>query len=371
MMAAMSDGRGRQDLRFVTAPDGVRIAYARQGQGRPLVRTAHWLSHLEFDWWSPIWRDFLAELSHDRTLVRYDTRGTGLSDRDVADLSFEAMVGDLETLVDALGFERVALLGMSQGGAISIAYAARHPDRVSALVLCGAYARGHAHAKRSLEQREEADVLLRLIRVGWGTEDPKFRRVFASMFLPDASPAQYAAFDQLQRVSASPETAYRLRAMFGTIDVLELCPLVDAPTLVMHARDDGVVPFEEGRLIASLIPGARFVPLEGRSHVLLPGEPAFREFFGELDLFLQRGEAVPVRAGSEHARDEPVETLTAREREVMAMVVEGRTNEEIAVALFLSYRTVERHLSNIYDKLGVAGKAARAAAAARVSRSAR
>jgi pimeloyl-ACP methyl ester carboxylesterase/DNA-binding CsgD family transcriptional regulator len=373
MMAGVAEHRGRQELRFVTAPDGVRIAYARQGEGPRLVRTAHWLSHLEFDWWSPMWRDFLAELSRDRTLVRYDTRGTGLSDRDAADLSFEAMVSDLEVVVDALGLERFALLGMSQGGAISIAYTARHPERVSALVLCGAYARGHAHAQRSLEQKDEADVLLRLIRVGWGTEDPKFRHVFASMFLPDASPDQYAAFDQLQRVSASPDTAYRLRAMFGAIDVLQLCPLVATPTLVMHARDDGVVPFEEGRLIATLIPGARFVPLEGRSHVLLPGDPAFGQFFGELDRFLESTEPVRVPTGSERAasRDEPVETLTAREREVMAMVVEGRTNEEIAAALFLSYRTVERHLSNVYDKLGVAGKAARAAAAARVSRSAR
>ena len=278
--------RRGQELRFVVAPDGVRLAYARQGHGPPLVRTAHWLSHLEYDWLSPLWREFLAELSVGRTLIRYDERGTGLSDRSVADLSFEAMVADLEALVDALGLERFALLGMSQGGAISVAYAVRHPERVSALVLCGAYARGHAHPERPQAQRDEADLLLRLIEVGWGTPDPKFRRVFANMFLPDASPELYAAFDALQRESATPEAALRLRTMFGRIDVLDLCPQVRAPTLVLHVRDDGVVPFEEGRLLAGLIPGARFVPLDGRGHILLAGSPAFEQFFREVRAFL-------------------------------------------------------------------------------------
>ena len=179
-----------------------------------MVRAAHWLSHLEFDWQSPVWHDFLTELMEGRTLVRYDERGTGLSDRDAADLSFEAMVNDLELIVDAIGLERFSLLGMSQGGAISIAYAVRHPERVSALVLCGAYARGHAHRGRSAQQLEEAQVLLEMIRVGWGTQDPKFRRVFASMFLPGGSSEQFDAFDDLQRVSASPDTAYRLRRIW-------------------------------------------------------------------------------------------------------------------------------------------------------------
>jgi pimeloyl-ACP methyl ester carboxylesterase/DNA-binding CsgD family transcriptional regulator len=363
----------RQELRFVTAPDGVRIAYARQGQGPPLVRAAHWLSHLEFDWQSPVWREFLTELATDRTLIRYDERGTGLSDRDVADLSFEAMVGDLEVVVDTIGLERFTLLGMSQGGAIGIAYAVKHPERVSALVLCGAYARGHEHRLRPAGQREDAEIMLRLIRAGWGTPDPKFRRVFASMFLPDGSPEQYEAFDALQRTSASPEIAYRLRSMFGQIDVTELCPQVSVPTLVMHVRDDGVVPFEEGRLLASLIPGARFVPLEGRGHILLPGHPATQRFFAELDAFLADLEVGRPPLASERGvgPDAALDALSARERDVMAMVVEGRTNQQIAAALFLSPRTVERHLSNVYTKLGLEGKAARAAAAARVSRALR
>ncbi len=368
--------RGSQTIRLLTARDGLRLAVAEVGAGRTLVRTAHWLSHLEYDWESPIWRDFLAELARDRMLVRYDERGTGLSDRDVADFSFEAMVSDLESVVDALGLEDFALLGMSQGAAISIAYAVRHPERVTAMVLCGGYARGHAHRGRTAEQQHDADLLLELIRAGWGTPNPKFRRVFATMFLPDGTPAQYAAFDELQRVSATPEVAYQLRRMFDGIDVTRLCPQVTTPTLVMHARDDAVVPFEEGRVLAALIPHARFVPLEGTSHMLLPGQPAWDRFFAELRAFVDDAAAIepagrvsrPARV-SRAAVDPALGSLSTREREVMSLVADGLTNAEIAQRLGVSPRTVERHLSNVYGKLGLVGKAARAAAAARVSRS--
>jgi pimeloyl-ACP methyl ester carboxylesterase/DNA-binding CsgD family transcriptional regulator len=365
--------RANQEISLLTAADGVRIAVARTGTGPVLVRAAHWLSHLEFDWESPAWRDFLAELTHGRTLVRYDERGTGLSDREVADLSFEAMVGDLETVVDELGVDRFALLGMSQGAAISIAYAVRHPDRVAALVICGGYARGHAHRGRTLEQQRDAELLLQLIRVGWGTANPKFRRVFATMFLPEGTPAQLEAFDELQRVSASPEVAYRLRGMFDGIDVTRICAQVRTPTLVMHVRDDAVVPFEEGRLLAALIPNSHFVSLEGASHMLVPGGPAWRRFFLELGTFLAEATSDD-RAGvaafrPTRLRDVAVASLSPREGEVMRLVAEGRTNAEIAAALVLSPRTIERHLSNVYAKLGLEGKAARAAAAARVSRS--
>ena len=373
----VSTGSSRQ-VRLVTAPDGVRIAVADAGTGPTLVRAAHWLSHLEFDRGSPIWRDFLDELGSGRHLVRYDERGTGLSDRDAADISFEAMVGDLETVVDALGLERFALLGMSQGAAISIAYAVRHPERVTGIVLCGGYARGHAHRGRTPEQQHEAELLLELIRMGWGTPNPKFRRVFATMFLPEGSPDQLAAFDELQRVSATPEVAYRLRSMFDGIDVTGLCPAVRAPTLVMHVRGDGVVPFDEGRLLAALIPRSRFVPLEGTGHILVPGGPAWRPFFDEVRAFLAAtasgaaaDEMIAAERSTRPPTDTAVQTLSDREREVMRLVTEGRSNAEIADALALSPRTVERHLSNVYAKLGIEGKAARAAAAARVSRAAR
>ncbi len=365
-----------QAIRLLTARDGVRLAVAEIGVGRPLVRTAHWLSHLEYDWDSPIWRDFLAELARDRTLVRYDERGTGLSDRAVADISFEAMVSDLETVVDDLGLERFALLGMSQGAAISIAYTVRHPERVTAMVLCGGYARGHAHRGRTPEQQHDAELLLELIRSGWGTQNPKFRRVFATMFLPDGTPAQYAAFDELQRVSATPEIAYRLRSMFDRIDVTRLCPQVTTPTLVMHVRDDAVVPFEEGRLLAALIPHSRFVPLEGTSHMLLPGQPAWASFFAELRAFVADAASVgptaeaPGRGHISRPGMHPtLAALSTREREVMSLVADGLTNAEIAETMGVSPRTIERHLSNVYAKLGLTGKAARAAAAARVSRS--
>lgn len=371
----MSD-RPSQEIRLLTAADGVRIAVARTGTGPPLVRTAHWLSHLELDWESPIWGDFLRRLASDRTLVRYDERGTGLSDRDVVDLSFEAMVDDLETVVDGLGLERFALLGMSQGAAISIAYAVRHPERVTAIVICGGYARGHAHRGRSPEQLRDAELLPELIRAGWGTPNPKFRRVFATMFLPDGTPAQYEAFDELQRVSASPEVAYRLRRMFDGIDVTRLCSSVPTPTLIMHVRGDAVVPFEEGRLLAALIPRSRFVSLEGTSHMFVPSAPGWDRFFAELGHHLAAAASTddtitrlaPVRPTAAET-DQAVGSLSGREREVMHLVAAGRTNAEIAQSLGLSPRTIERHLSNVYVKLGFEGKAARAAAAARISRS--
>jgi pimeloyl-ACP methyl ester carboxylesterase/DNA-binding CsgD family transcriptional regulator len=377
-MDAVSD-RSHQQIRFVTASDGVRIAVATTRGGThdelPLVRVAHWLSHVEFDWESPLWRDFLAGLARDRTLVRYDQRGTGLSDRDVADLTFDAMVADLGSVVDAMNLERFALLGMSQGAAIGLAYAVRHPERVAALAICGGYARGHAHRGRTPEQLHDAELLLELIRVGWGTPNPKFRRVFATMFIPDGTAAEYEAFDELQRVSATPEVAYRLRRMFDGIDVSGICRDVRVPTLVMHVRDDGVVPFDEGRLLAALIPHSRFVSLDGTNHILTPGSPGRERFFVELQRFLVAANTAPPGASNQvegsAAHLDAIDSLSARELDVMKLVAEGRTNAQIAEVLVLSPRTVERHLSNIYGKLGLEGKAARAAAAARVSRSLR
>lgn len=352
----------RQEIRFARTPDGVRLAYGIHGSGPPLVKVANWLSHLEFDWLSPVWRHWLTELGSDHTVIRYDARGSGLSDWDVPEVSFAAWVRDLETVIDAVGLDRFDLFGMSQGGAVGISYAARHPKQVGRLLLYGAYGRGRLVRARSADERAEAELLLDLTRVGWGKSSPAFRRVFSALFFPGATAEQIAAFDELQRVSASPENAVRFRQVFNTIDVRRLAPQVRVPTLVLHARDDGIVPFEEGRLLASLIPGAQFVPLEGRNHLLLADEPAWPSFLAEMRTFLAAER--PATRGLVAGATLRMGSLSRREREVLRRVASGLSNQEISEELVLSTRTVERHLSNIYTKLGVSGRSARAAAAA-------
>ena len=275
-----------QQIRFCTSGDDVRIAYATVGSGPPLVKVANWLSHLEFDSHSPVWRHWIRELSRNHMLVRYDERGCGLSDWAIEEFSLDAWVRDLETVVDALSLERFPLLGISQGGPIAIAYTARHPERVSRLILYGSYARGRLQRKLSDREREEAELLLRMITVGWGTDHTAFRQVFTSLFIPDGTPEQAQWFNELQRVSTTPENAARMVATFYSLDVRALAPRLDTPTLVLHAADDMRVSFEEGRLLASLIPGARFVPLDGRNHILLESEPAWPRFLHEVRKFL-------------------------------------------------------------------------------------
>jgi pimeloyl-ACP methyl ester carboxylesterase/DNA-binding winged helix-turn-helix (wHTH) protein len=275
-----------QQIRFCTAPDGVRLAYATSGTGPPLVKPANWLTHLEHDWESPVWRHWLHELSRDHTLVRYDERGCGLSDRDAADLSFDAWVADLETVVDAMGLERFPLLGISQGCAVAVAYAVRHPERVSRLVLYGGFARGVIAKAKTPEQLDEVTMVTRNIPLGWGQDNPAFRLFFAARFLPEGTPEQTRWFSDLQRITTSPMTGARLLDTAATLDVSALAPLVRAPTLVLHARGDGVATFGEGRKLAALIPGAQFVPLEGRNHVLLETEPAWPRFIAEVRRFL-------------------------------------------------------------------------------------
>jgi len=227
-----------QQIRFCTTSDGVRIAYATAGEGPPLVKAANWLSHLEFDWRSPVWRHWLEELSRDHLLVRYDERGCGLSDWTVDDFSFEAWVRDLETVVDTLKLDRFALLGISQGGPVAITYAVRHPEKVSHLVLYGTYARGWAKRRLSQEAMEEVEALLTLTKQGWARDNPAYRQIFTTSFIPGADPEQVRWFNDLQRISTSPENAVKFLTEFGNIDVVDLLPRVAVPALVLHARED-------------------------------------------------------------------------------------------------------------------------------------
>ncbi|MBP7001649.1 alpha/beta fold hydrolase [Amaricoccus sp.] len=274
-----------QEVQFCAAADGVRLAWSRVGAGPAIVKTGNWLTHVEYDWESPVWSHVLRWLAEGRRLVRYDARGNGLSDREVADISFEAFVRDLETVVDAAGLERFALFGVSQGCAFSIAYAVRHPERVSKLVLYGGFARGR-RLRGSPVDAEQAEAMLTLMRTGWGQDNPAFRQVFTSLFVPGGTPEQMAWFNELQRVTTSPENAVRLRLVSDWMDVVGLLPLVRTPTLVLHCHDDAMQPFEEGRFLAASIPGARFVGLDGRNHLILEADPGWPRLRREVDAFL-------------------------------------------------------------------------------------
>jgi pimeloyl-ACP methyl ester carboxylesterase/DNA-binding winged helix-turn-helix (wHTH) protein len=273
----------RQTIRFCVTQDGVNIAYARVGQGPPLLKAPNWLTHLEYEWQNPVWRHWWQQLARDHEVIRFDQRGCGLSDRDVKDLSFAAWVTDLEAVVAATGLDRFPLLGISQGGAVAIEYASRYPDRVTHLVLCGAYARGWTRRGSSLQEHE---AVLTLMREGWGRDIPNYRELFTLTFMPEATAEQIHWFNELQKVSTSAENAARLRAASGQIDVSGRLGLIQAPTLVLHATGDERVPFDEGRFLAARIPNARFVALESRNHLTLEDEPAWRNLISEVRSFL-------------------------------------------------------------------------------------
>jgi pimeloyl-ACP methyl ester carboxylesterase/DNA-binding winged helix-turn-helix (wHTH) protein len=275
----------RQEIRFCKSSDGVRIAYARVGEGLPVVKAGNWLNHLEYDWESPVWSHLLKWMANQWELVRYDARGNGLSDWDVDDISFDAFVRDLEAVVDAAGLEKFVLFGASQGCAVSIAYAVRHPERVSKLVLYGGFARGRL-LRGAAEDVAQIEAMLTLMRTGWGQENPAFRQVFTSLFVPDGTPEQVNWFNELQRNTTSPDNAVRIRRVSDMMDIRALLPEVRVPTLVLHCDEDAVQPFEEGRYIASSIPGAQFAGLEGRNHLILESDPGWRKFQDEVAAFV-------------------------------------------------------------------------------------
>lgn len=350
----------RQETRFCTSPDGVGLAYAVTGDGPPLIKAGNWMTHLEYELQSPIWRHWIQELSRGHTLVRFDERGTGLSDRHFdMPVTLETHVGDLGAVADASGFERFGLVGLSGGGPAAIEFAARFPERVSGLVLYGSYARGRF--MRGEDAAEQSRVLIELMRVGWGGAVPAFRQVFSALHIPSAGEEERRWYDRMQHASSSGEMAARLWLSRAGVDVSATARRTTQPALVLHARHDRAVPYEEGRILASLLPDARFVTLDSDNHMLQEGEPAWGVFLAELRAFL--GDDAESIATSADLSD-----LSERECEVLELVAAGMSNEEIAERLFLSTRTVERHLSNVYVKLRLSGKSARAAAAARFSR---
>jgi pimeloyl-ACP methyl ester carboxylesterase/DNA-binding SARP family transcriptional activator len=281
-------GRLEQEIRFCRTTDGITLAYASSGEGPPLVKAANWLTHVDHDWHSPVWRHWLTELSRRHRLIRYDVRGGGLSDWDIPPATFDDFVSDLEAVVDHAGLDRFPVLGISQGAAVAVMYAARHPDRVSRLVLYGGYAQGTAVRARTEDQRRKHELELDLMHLGWGKDEPTFRQFFTVQFMPGGTREHWDAFNDLQLRTSSPENAARVLEVNGRVDIVDTAPQVKAPTLVLHARDDRRPPLEQGRLLASLIPNSRFVVLESSNHILLADEPAWPVFLAETEDFLSR-----------------------------------------------------------------------------------
>jgi pimeloyl-ACP methyl ester carboxylesterase/DNA-binding CsgD family transcriptional regulator len=349
-----------QDIRFARSTDGTGIAYAVHGSGPPLLIDACWLSHLQFDWQSPVWRHYLLELGRVATVIRYDERGHGLSDRNVTDHSLEARLADLEAVADAAGFERFALLAMAQGGPVAIEYAARHPERLTRLLFYGSLAGDQPPG--SAPEADLFETMSAMIRVGWARPSSEFRRVFTSMLIPDGTEEQMRWIDDLQRVSVDTETALLARSQRQVTDSRARLAELDLPTLVLHSRGDRAQPYKRGRDLAAGIRGARLVALESKNHIVLVDEPAWPVFLREVTQFLAP-DRVPASA-------EPPEDLAAllspRELDILGLAARGHDNEAIAAELVLSVRTVERHLQNAYAKLGLQGRTARTAAVARL-----
>jgi pimeloyl-ACP methyl ester carboxylesterase/AraC-like DNA-binding protein len=285
--AAPAAALPRQQVRHCTARDGTRLAWSSVGAGFPLVKTANWLNHLEFDWESPVWRHWLRELTRRNCLIRYDERGNGLSDWNTQELTFESFVEDLEAVVDAAGLDRFDLLGISQGAPVAIAYSLRNPGRVRRMVLLGGYSRGWALRLKG-EDLARREAMVTLTQTGWGSDNPAYRQMFTSLYIPGGTPEQLGWWNELQKVTTTPANAVRLQRVLATIDVTELLGRVAVPTLVAHARGDHVISFEAGKELAAGIPGSRFLELDSANHVLLEHEPAWQHFLAEMRRFLRR-----------------------------------------------------------------------------------
>lgn len=341
----MADRKER--IRFCTSRDGSRIAYGISGEGPPLIWVASYMHHLKLDWASSIWAPWLVLLTRRHSLVRYDWRGCGLSDREGVEFSFEKYIEDLEAVTTAAQVKSFALFGHEAVGTVCMAYAARHPERVDHLVLFGCTTRGRFARATTSVQVEEAETRMRVVEFGWEDENPAFGQFLAACHIPDASSEQQRAFNDLIRSTTSAANVVRILRTFFHVDALKLLPQVNCPTLVLHARKDGIIPFDEGRAIAAAIPGARLVPLESRNHILVDTEPAWQQFAEALDDFL------PQTAGKSAASAAFVDNLTAREHQVLELVAQGLDNTTIGLRLGIGERTVRNYVSTILSKLGV------------------
>jgi len=334
-----------QRIRYLRTTDGVQLAWAEAGAGPTLIKAANWMTHLEYEWESPVWRHWIRFFSEHFRFVRHDERGCGMTDWNVGDLSFARWIEDLEAVVAAVNpQEPFALLGISQGAATCIAYAVKHPERVSRLILYGAYARG-TYRRGDPDKDRFYHALIDMTRLGWGKNNPAFRQIFTSRFIPGATDEQIGWFNDLCRKTTSPEIAARLLETRAEIDVVDLLSRVQVPTLVLHSRDDDVIPIAEGHILAAGIPGAQFVELDSQNHILLGTEPAWERFCAEVLEFMEVHEPA--------GEDPAFASLTTREREVLALITEGLGNAAIAERLSISEKTVRNHVSNVFDKLGV------------------
>lgn len=342
--------KNTQRIQYVRTRDGVNLAWSQAGTGPVLIKAANWLTHLEYEWESPVWRHWIRFFTDNFRYIRHDERGCGMSEWAVGELSLERWIEDLEDIVTAARLtEPFTLLGISQGAATCVGYAVRNPERVSSMVLYGGYARGPF--RRGNPERESFyRAMIDLVRVGWGSDNPSFRQVFTSRFIPGGTDEQVGWYNDLCKRTTTPELAARLLESRTTIDVTALLDKVQVPTLVLHSRDDDIVPIEEGHILAAGIPGAQFVELSSRNHVLLETEPAWERFCGEILEFT--GMRQPPEG-----EDPAFAELSPREREVLSLIAQGLGNAQIAVRLDISEKTVRNHVSNVFDKLGVWSRA--------------
>ncbi len=339
----------RQSIRYVRASDGVRLAWASTGSGAPLVKAANWLTHLQYDLESPVWRHWIEFFAEHFRFIRYDERGCGMSQWEVSEVSLARWIDDLEAIIDAAQCEQpMTLLGISQGASASIAYAVRYPERVSHLILYGGYATGWA--KRGDPQGlRRFQAIVELIRLGWGTDTVAFRQVFTSRFAPDANPQQLEWFNELCRRTTNPDVAAHLMLARAEIDVRDLLPQLKVPTLIIHPVEDQVTPISASRELAAEIPNAEFVQLESRNHVLLEHEPAWAQFKEIVLEFTGRGAS----ARTNQMKSDPFGELSPRERDVLNGLAAGHTNAQIAASLHLSEKTVRNIVSRVFEKLDV------------------